>query len=193
MPDLSNVIFSDQAVMYDAEHQKPQHYVLEGVPEDSVITEIVYSTPQGVKVEPDNLINAGSYVVQISFRLNEEKGFDPEHYKLLNGKSQRVNFEIKQYAIDFSDIVVNDAVVPLDTQGTFFPYTAITNFAKISNYVVPVYTYYDENLKPLVGGHLPTTKGLYFVDVDFVLRDDLNPNNFYFNEKTQARVSMKVE
>ena len=192
--DLIDIQPADQTYVYNGEVQE---YVLEGIPEDSVIANIVYHDSKGVEITPDKVKDVGDYRIHVYFSLNEEAGFDAAHYELANAKVRQPFLHIVKCRIDFSDVVpLDDIVAEASVSGFLFTGNYIKNFKNVSNYVKIVVSYSKKdgaNFVPLPLGELPCEAGKYQAKVGFQLKDGLNPNNYDLYRMSEYIVNLTLE
>ena len=191
--DLIDVQLEDQTVIYNEEAQE---YVLEGVPTDCVNTRIVYHDPSGAEITPDKVKDAGDYRVHVYFSLNEEGGYDSDHYELINAKVRQPFLHILRYRVDFTDIVPLDVTAKATPSGYVYDPSNIKNFLTVSDYVDLECVYYKRVGNTFVQiplGEYPTEAGKYQVKVGFKLKTGKDPKNFELYNKSDYTVNLTLE
>lgn len=185
--DLSNVALNDQGVYYDGGNKL--HYNLGELPKGVVANLKYYQNEEEVK----EVSKVGIYFVSITFSLDEANGYTSDHYELLNVPKNTPSLYVLKVPFNLIDVVPQN--VTLQYTGFNMPYDTknITNYDTVSQYVHPLFEYYDTTGKQLKGDDLPKEKGTYTVIVSWALNPEYPSESYTIINGGTKSVQMTIE
>ncbi|MCQ2793543.1 MAG: MBG domain-containing protein [Bacilli bacterium] len=185
--DLSNLVLNDQSKYYNRGNQI--EYDLEELPE-SVNVAVKYYFNQ---VEVEKVTEVGTYEVSITFSLNKEKGYSDEYYELVGVPKNVPSLVVQKKPIDLTGVEPTDVVVSYTGLPIAYDIKNIINFAKVSEYVQPVFEFYDDSGKRLEKDVLPVNKGVYSIKVSFALNPSCSSDSYNLINNRSYYVTMTIK
>ena len=185
--DLSALTLNDQNKYYNRGNQI--EYDLGEIPE-SVIADIKYYFNQE---EVEKVTEVGTYDVSITFSLNKDKGYSDEHYQIVGVPKNVPSLIVQKKPVDLINVEPTDIVVSYTGLPISYDAKNIINFAKVAEYVHPVFEFYDESGKRLEKDALPVDKGVYSIKVSFALNPSCPSNSYNLINNRSYYVTMTIK
>lgn len=185
--DLSKVVLNDQSKYYN--RGNVLNYDLGEIPEGVVATVKYYFNEK----EVDKVVDVGTYFVSVTFALDENNGYRPDYYELYREPKNIPVLLVQKRPIDLTGVVPKDVTVPFTGTGIAYSSANILNFARVQEYVHPVYQYIDSDGNVLQNGELPTKKGTYDVIVVFELNPAYPKESYTIINSSKIGVKMIIQ